>query len=604
MSGPGRIWRAAFGGLAAASLCVDLAWAVAPPTGVTATPSGYSIALQWSPASGIFAWEIQRRIDSGYYQSIGYVYTNSYRDSNLTNGSRYYYRLRAWDSTNSTLSAYSAEVSALISVTVPTPQLTQVSASASNIAVRWTTAYGTYAWELQRRDGNGAYTSLGEFYSGSYDDYSVTSGQTYTYRVRGRDTNYTWSAFSSELGATVPNPNSSLNNGLPESAHPYADYTDQTWTYSGPAEATALNLVFDARTFTENGYDFITILDGSGNLVAGPFSGSQLAGAAIRIPGNSARIRLTSDESVTGWGFAVTSITAVLPPPPAPPSLIKPAAGAMVTGAPTLSWTTVDGASAYRVEWSSNAVNWTAQQVSASPYVAPLTNGAWQWRVSSVNSAGSGPASPASVFTLAPGYALSSTRSQPNPDRVQYQVTYTPYRSPAPASLSVQGLPPSVGWTFTPPTISGASSGVLELSGVTSLVSRGPVTFSVMSGTVPVDGGQFTLAVTGQMAIADAHAYPNPARGQTVRLKISLTLPPSSLKLRLYDLSGALVREVSESAPFSAFTAVNATDYEYAWNGANGAGHGAAAEKYIYWIEARDGATTVTTKGLFTYLGR
>lgn len=673
------------------ALSAVAAGATPVPTRFTAVASGYNATLAWNNAEST-SWLIQRRTGTSlYYESLGYVYTNSFSNTGLTNGERYTYRISAY--TGGVLSSPTAELSVLISVTVPAPTITITSAANYRIAMTWSTSATATSWGLQRRTGSGIWENLGTVYTASYADTPLSNNTLYTYRVYARDTQYTSSAWSAEASATiavsVPAPTGlsaagsigrvtlnwsavagaaryevwrtlsangaytllytvyspgygdagvqsgvtyfykvraadsmgtlgifagpvsagdmsavGLNNGLPESPHPYTDYLNQTWVYQGPADAVALNVTFDARTWTENGYDTLTLLDGAGNIVFGPYSGADFAARTFRVNGNAARIRLVSDYSVNGWGFAVTSITAVLPPPPPSPTAVKPAPGAVLSGPATLSWTPQSGATSYQVEWSSNGVTWDTAQTGATFYAPNLSNGTWQWRVRSANSGGMSAPSAAQSFTLTSGYALTYSLGALNPDRLRYVVAFTPYRAPAALPLSVSGLPAGVRWTFDPPTVSGNSSAVLILDGVTSLASRGAVTFSVMAGTIAVDGGLITLAMSGQLAFTDAHAYPNPANGQTVRLRLALTLPPKSLKLRLYDLSGAPILEVSETAPFSVFTAVSAVDYEYAWQGTNGSGRAAAGEKYIFVVEARNDDATVTARGLFTYLRR
>jgi len=52
-------------------------------------------------------------------------------------------------------------------------------------------------------------------------------------------------------------------------------------------------------------------MDGNGNNIAGsPFTGSSLAGVTKNVPGATVRVRLTTDGSVTGYGFRVVNITA------------------------------------------------------------------------------------------------------------------------------------------------------------------------------------------------------------------------------------------------------------------------------------------------------
>jgi hypothetical protein len=96
----------------------------------------------------------------------------------------------------------------------------------------------------------------------------------------------------------------------PESDHPYSNSMDKTWQYTHPQPADSLEITFSQDTFVESGYDHIYIYDGNGNSV-GSYTGSQLAGQVVTVPGNSFSIRLTSDGSVTGYGFLIKSITGV-----------------------------------------------------------------------------------------------------------------------------------------------------------------------------------------------------------------------------------------------------------------------------------------------------
>ena len=125
----------------------------------------------------------------------------------------------------------------------------------------------------------------------------------------------------------------------PESAHPYADGADETWTYTHPGSPTAIFVTFSAQTFVEPGTirfslpeayspqeleafaltgqtgregDRIELYDSRGNLVR-TYTGDALAGQTIAVPGESVTIRLVSDDSETGYGFAVEQITDALP---------------------------------------------------------------------------------------------------------------------------------------------------------------------------------------------------------------------------------------------------------------------------------------------------
>ncbi len=96
----------------------------------------------------------------------------------------------------------------------------------------------------------------------------------------------------------------------PESDHNYACSIDISYTYSCE-NAEYLKLTFSTSTFVENNYDKIYLYDGSDNLL-GTYTGSALAGVTVTVPDDFVRIRLTTDGSVTKYGFSLTSIYAYM----------------------------------------------------------------------------------------------------------------------------------------------------------------------------------------------------------------------------------------------------------------------------------------------------
>jgi hypothetical protein len=97
-----------------------------------------------------------------------------------------------------------------------------------------------------------------------------------------------------------------------ESEHPYPNLTDQTWSRTWPG-ALELQLRFQ-RLELETGYDRLTVggLDPAGQVgYDGRFEDvwSQV------VEGDTAVLRLVSDDSVTGWGFRVDMARLHLPLP-------------------------------------------------------------------------------------------------------------------------------------------------------------------------------------------------------------------------------------------------------------------------------------------------
>lgn len=95
----------------------------------------------------------------------------------------------------------------------------------------------------------------------------------------------------------------------PESSHNYSNGANETKTLAVPG-AVKLILTFNSSSVTESNYDYVYILDGSGNQIA-KYSGS-LANKVVAVPGDTVKIRLTSDSSVNKYGYAFSKIEVVL----------------------------------------------------------------------------------------------------------------------------------------------------------------------------------------------------------------------------------------------------------------------------------------------------
>ena len=91
-----------------------------------------------------------------------------------------------------------------------------------------------------------------------------------------------------------------------ETPHDYYDSMDTWYTYTYENDAQSIDVTFSANTYTE-GCDYIYIYDQNDTLI-GSYSGSSLAGVTINIPGNTVKIRFTSDGSVVYYGFKTDRI--------------------------------------------------------------------------------------------------------------------------------------------------------------------------------------------------------------------------------------------------------------------------------------------------------
>jgi hypothetical protein len=81
---------------------------------------------------------------------------------------------------------------------------------------------------------------------------------------------------------------------------------DRTFDVAAPAGTTSLRIHF-ARIDLESGYDFLEVLDSTGARVH-RYTGEHVDVTTDEIAGDSATVRLVSDNSVTRWGFSIDRI--------------------------------------------------------------------------------------------------------------------------------------------------------------------------------------------------------------------------------------------------------------------------------------------------------
>jgi hypothetical protein len=98
--------------------------------------------------------------------------------------------------------------------------------------------------------------------------------------------------------------------GLAESPHPYPNNYNNTWTLTNPDSNAAATRIHFSRIETESGYDFVTLRDANNNPMIS-YTGNQSDLWSIALPGRTVKVQLTSDGSITGWGFCVDRIETV-----------------------------------------------------------------------------------------------------------------------------------------------------------------------------------------------------------------------------------------------------------------------------------------------------
>ncbi len=148
--------------------------------------SGITMKLNWKIVKGADAYEIYRA--NGNEDKYVYVKTTtgtSTSDTNLTAGTRYYYKIRAYKEVGGrkNYSKYSSDVG----VTLATPTLSEISSTETGICLVWTKASGADRYNVYRSESeNGSYEYIESVLGGqlTYEDTTVKEGKTYYYKVR------------------------------------------------------------------------------------------------------------------------------------------------------------------------------------------------------------------------------------------------------------------------------------------------------------------------------------------------------------------------------------------------------------------------------------
>src|SRR5580658_2076539 len=155
----------------------------AAPMGLTATAGNAQVTLNWTASSGATGYYVKRSMTSGGpYTQIATLDAATDTDTGLTNGTKYYYVVSAYNSAGQ--SANSAGVSATPTLSTP-PVPTGLAATAGNgvVSLAWTGSSGAITYSVKRSTSSGTDAQIAAPTSTSYTDTSVTNGTIYYYVV-------------------------------------------------------------------------------------------------------------------------------------------------------------------------------------------------------------------------------------------------------------------------------------------------------------------------------------------------------------------------------------------------------------------------------------
>ncbi|HXZ11286.1 MAG TPA: glycoside hydrolase family 44 protein [Candidatus Sulfotelmatobacter sp.] len=160
--------------------------APAAPAGLAATPGNAQVMLSWMASAGATGYYIKRSTTSGAEMQIAAQAGTNFTDSGLTNGTKYFYVVSAYNSYGQ--SANSAEVSATPSAPAAppaTPTGLQAAPGNAQVSLSWNASAGATSYHVKRStSSSGPFnTTLASPGAANYTDASVTNGATYYYVV-------------------------------------------------------------------------------------------------------------------------------------------------------------------------------------------------------------------------------------------------------------------------------------------------------------------------------------------------------------------------------------------------------------------------------------
>jgi fibronectin type 3 domain-containing protein len=159
--------------------------APAAPAGLNAAPGNGSVGLSWAASAGATSYSVYRGTASGGQGTtpVGTVTGTSFTDSGLTNGTRYYYKVRAANAAGT--SGLSAEVSAVPAATGTGPGVpfgVVITPRTGNILLQWGFMSAATGYNVYRSTSPGTETLLIHVTSPTHVDSAVTPGVTYYYQ--------------------------------------------------------------------------------------------------------------------------------------------------------------------------------------------------------------------------------------------------------------------------------------------------------------------------------------------------------------------------------------------------------------------------------------
>jgi hypothetical protein len=156
------------------------------PTGLTATAGKAQVALTWNASSGAASYYVKRSTTSGSgYAQIATPAAANYTDTGLTNGTKYYYVISAYNSAGQSSNSSEVSVTPMAPAGPPAaPANLQATAGNAQVMLTWSASASATSYNVKRSTTSGGpYAILSSPTVTNFTDTGLTNGTTYYYVV-------------------------------------------------------------------------------------------------------------------------------------------------------------------------------------------------------------------------------------------------------------------------------------------------------------------------------------------------------------------------------------------------------------------------------------
>jgi hypothetical protein len=159
--------------------------APAAPTGLSATPGNAQVSLTWNASSGATGYYVKRSTSSGTEAQIATASATNYTDTNLANGTTYYYEVSAYNSYGPSGNSNEVSATPTAPLTAPAaPTGLQATPSDTQVSLTWNPSSGATSYHVKRSTtSGGTYTQIASATATNYTDTGLIDGTPYYYVV-------------------------------------------------------------------------------------------------------------------------------------------------------------------------------------------------------------------------------------------------------------------------------------------------------------------------------------------------------------------------------------------------------------------------------------